>query len=47
MISFGVRMTIQITRPEVEDLIDQRLKTDAFKDAEDVGLFRRFAAITT
>jgi Arc/MetJ-type ribon-helix-helix transcriptional regulator len=34
--SFGPRMTIQITRPEVEDLIDQRLKTGAFKDAEDV-----------
>ncbi|HWD98164.1 MAG TPA: hypothetical protein VG345_03980 [Bryobacteraceae bacterium] len=31
-------MTIQITRPEVEALINQRLKTGAFKDAEDVVL---------
>ena len=31
-------MTIQITRPEVEALIDQRLKSGAFKDAEDVIL---------
>lgn len=31
-------MTIQITRPEVEALIAQRLKTGAFKDAEDVIL---------
>jgi len=31
-------VTIQITRPEVEALIDQRLKSGAFKDAEDVIL---------
>jgi len=31
-------MTIQITRPEVEDLINQRLQSGAFKDAEDVIL---------
>lgn len=31
-------MTIQITRPEVEALIHQRLKTGTFKDAEDVIL---------
>ena len=31
-------MTIQITRPEVEALIKRRLKTGAFKDAEDVIL---------
>ena len=29
-------MTIQITRPEIEALITQRLQTGAFKDAEDV-----------
>ena len=29
---------IQITRPEVEALIKRRLKTGAFKDAEDVIL---------
>lgn len=29
-------MTIQITRPEVEALINQRLLTGAFRDAEDV-----------
>ena len=29
-------MTIQITRPEVEALINQRLQTGKFKDAEDV-----------
>jgi hypothetical protein len=29
-------MTIQITRPEVEALINQRLQSGAFKDAEDV-----------
>ena len=29
-------MTIQITRPEVEAMIRQRLRTGAFKDAEDV-----------
>jgi len=31
-------VTIQITRPEVEALIERRLKTGAFKDAEDVIL---------
>jgi hypothetical protein len=31
-------MTIQITRPEVEALINQRLQSGAFKDAEDVIL---------
>ena len=31
-------MTIQITRPEVEALINQRLKSGTFKDAEDVIL---------
>jgi Arc/MetJ-type ribon-helix-helix transcriptional regulator len=31
-------VTIQITRPEVEALIKRRLKTGAFKDAEDVIL---------
>jgi hypothetical protein len=31
-------MTIQITKPEVEDLINQRLQSGAFKDAEDVIL---------
>lgn len=31
-------MTIQITRPEVEALINQRLRTGTFKDAEDVIL---------
>lgn len=31
-------MTIQITKPEVEALINSRLKTGAFKDAEDVIL---------
>jgi Arc/MetJ-type ribon-helix-helix transcriptional regulator len=29
-------MTIQITKPEVEALINQRLRSGAFKDAEDV-----------
>jgi len=29
-------VTIQINRPEVEALINQRLETGAFKDAEDV-----------
>ena len=29
-------MTIQITKPEVEQLINQRLQTGGFKDAEDV-----------
>jgi ribosomal protein S7 len=31
-------VTIQITRPEVEALINQRLKTGPFKDAEEVIL---------
>lgn len=31
-------MTIEITRPEVEALIQQRLKSGAFLDAEDVIL---------
>jgi Arc/MetJ-type ribon-helix-helix transcriptional regulator len=31
-------MTIQITKPEIESLINQRLKSGAFKDAEDVIL---------
>ncbi len=31
-------MTIQITKPEVEALINERLRTGAFKDAEDVIL---------
>jgi hypothetical protein len=32
------RMTIQITRPEVEALFNQRPQTGTFKDAEDVIL---------
>jgi hypothetical protein len=31
-------VTIQITRPEVEALINRRLETGSFKDAEDVIL---------
>jgi hypothetical protein len=31
-------MTIQITKPEVEALINERLRSGAFKDAEDVIL---------
>ncbi len=31
-------MTIQITRPEVEALINQRLQSGAFRNAEDVIL---------
>ena len=31
-------MTIQITRPEVEAIINQRLQSGGFKDAEDVIL---------
>jgi hypothetical protein len=31
-------MTIQITMPEIEALITQRLQSGAFKDAEDVIL---------
>jgi hypothetical protein len=34
----GRSMTIQITRPEVEALINQRLQGGGFKDAEDVIL---------
>jgi hypothetical protein len=29
-------MTIQITKPEVEALINQRLRSGGFKDAEDI-----------
>lgn len=29
-------MTIEITKPEVEELINRRLQTGGFKDAEDV-----------
>lgn len=29
-------MTIQITKPEIEKLINQRLQTGEFRDAEDV-----------
>ena len=31
-------MAIQITSPEVEALINQRLQSDAFRDAEDMIL---------
>ena len=31
-------MTIQITKPEIEALINQRLQSGEFKDAEDVIL---------
>ena len=31
-------MTIEITRPEVEDLINQRLRSGTFRDAQDVIL---------
>jgi hypothetical protein len=31
-------MTIQITKPEIEALISQRLQSGGFKDAEDVIL---------
>lgn len=31
-------MTVEITRPEIEELINQRLQTGAFRDAEDVIL---------
>jgi hypothetical protein len=34
----AARMTIQITQPEVEALINQRLQSGAFKDVEDVIL---------
>jgi len=39
-------MTIQITNPEVEALIDRRLESGAFEDAEDVILqaLRSFSA---
>jgi len=31
-------LTIEITRPEIEALINQRLQTGAFRDAQDVIL---------
>ena len=31
-------MTIEITRPEIESLIQERLQSGAFRDAEDVIL---------
>lgn len=31
-------MTIQVTKPEIEKLINQRLETGAYQDAEDVIL---------
>ena len=34
----SVLVTIQITKPEIEALIEQRLRSGAFKDAEDVIL---------
>jgi hypothetical protein len=34
----AARMTIQITQPEVEALINQRLESGAFQNAEDVIL---------
>jgi len=37
-------MTIEITRPEVESLIHQRLQTGAFVDAEDV-IFRALQSL--
>lgn len=36
MIEEVAPMTIQITKPEVEALINERLQTGRFKDAEDV-----------
>jgi len=36
-------MTIEITRPEIESLIHQRLQSGAFVDAED-GILRALAA---
>jgi hypothetical protein len=36
MMKEAAPMTIQITKPEVEALINQRLQTGGFKDAEDV-----------
>ena len=36
MIKEAALMTIQITKPEVEALINQRLQTGGFKDADDV-----------
>jgi hypothetical protein len=36
-------MTIQITKPEIEALINQRLQSGAFVDAEDV-IFRALQA---
>jgi hypothetical protein len=38
MMEEAAPMTIQITRPEIEALINQRLQTGGFKDAEDVVL---------
>jgi len=38
MIKEAAPMTIQISKPEVEALINQRLLTGGFKDAEDVVL---------
>lgn len=40
-------MTIQITKPEVEMLINQRLHTGAFKDSEDLILQALRASGTT
>jgi hypothetical protein len=36
MMKEAAPMTIQITKPEVEALINQRLQTGGFQDAEDV-----------
>jgi hypothetical protein len=36
MIKEAAPMTIQITKPEVEALINQRLQKGGFKDAEDI-----------
>jgi hypothetical protein len=36
MMKEAAQTTIQITTPEVEALINQRLQTGGFKDAEDV-----------
>ncbi len=36
MVKVADAMTIQITKPEVEALINQRLQTGGFKDADDV-----------
>ena len=37
-ISKGLPVTIHITTPEIDELIDQRLRSGKFKDAEDVIL---------